>query len=800
MDKASTNILWLDQITNDDVALVGGKNASLGEMYQQLVPKGINIPNAFVITAKAYREFVEEAGLLNLVRSELSDLDTHDVKALQQAGKKVRSAFVKAPIPEGLAQEIREAYGNLSNAYGVVNVDVAVRSSATAEDLPGASFAGQQETYLNVSGVDDVIDATRKAFASLFTDRAISYRVDKGFNHFDVSLSVGVQKMVRSDKGSSGVMFTLDTETGFRDVVQISSSWGLGEMVVQGKVTPDEFLVFKPALAAGRSAVIKKELGPKRTKMVYSKTKKSPTKVVGVTTKDQGRFTLTDEEILTLARWGVIIEKHYTARAGRDRPMDMEWARDGQSGELFIVQARPETVHAEKKDFSITEYTLKDKPQPLVEGIAVGRKIVTGKAHVILSTKKLDTFKDGEILVTEITDPDWEPIMKKAVAIITEKGGRTSHAAIVSRELGIPAVIGAPGALKKIKTGQQITIDTSSGMSGSIYSGVLSWNEETHDLGNIPTVKTSICMNIGTPEGAFAYSFLPHKGVGLARLEFIFASHIRVHPLALLNFKKLKDVKLKAAIEKLTRGYKDKTTFFIDKLAQGVAQIGAAFYPHQVIVRFSDFKTNEYRALLGGQYYEPEEANPMLGWRGASRYTHPEYKEAFKLECSGIKKAREEMGISNIAVMVPFCRTPEEGKSVLDVMQEAGLARGDNDLKVYAMCEIPTNVIRANEFLDVFDGFSIGSNDLTQLTLGMDRDSERVSSISNENDPAVREMVHQAIMVCKKRGKYIGFCGQAPSDFPEFTKFLVEEGIDAISLNPDSIIPMMFKISEAEGT
>ena len=813
MDKKQQNILWLEDVSNDDVALVGGKNASLGEMYNELTKEGINIPNAFIVTARAYQFFVKGTKLADVIKRELTNLDTHDVRALQKAGKTIRKAFIKESFPKTLASEISTAYEQISKEYGVENVDVAVRSSATAEDLPGASFAGEHETFLNVSGKKEVINAVHRAFASLFTDRAISYRVDKGFGHFDVALSVGVQKMVRSDLASSGVMFTLDTETGFRDVVQISSSYGLGEMVVQGKVTPDEFLVFKPTLEKEFSPIIKRTRGEKAVKMIYKETPTSsvakiigggngnPVQEVNVEEVDRNKLTLTDEEILTLAKWGVIIEKHYTNRAKKDMPMDMEWAKDGQTNQLFIVQARPETVQSEKKGYTRTEYKLESKnPKTIIEGISVGTKIVSGKARIILDTAKLHEFKEGEILITEITDPDWEPIMKKAAAIITEKGGRTSHAAIVSRELGIPAVIGAPDALSNIKTGDVLTVDCSTGAVGRVYSGKLKWEEKTYNLKKIPEVSTKLCLNVGNPEIAFNTSFLPHHGVGLAREEFIIASHIGIHPMALLNFKKLQDKKLIEKIEARTIGYENKTQFYVDKLAEGIAQIGAAFYPHEVIVRFSDFKSNEYATLIGGKEYEPEEENPMLGWRGASRYTHPDFKDAFKLEVEAMKIVREKFGLENVQTMIPFCRTPEEGSAVLEVMKEFGLPKGDGKkgLKVYVMCEIPTNVIRADEFLDVFDGFSIGSNDLTQMTLGMDRDSALVAPISNENDPAVRALVAQAIKACKKRKKYIGFCGQAPSDYPEFLRFLVEQNINAISLSPDSLIPMTFEASKAE--
>ena len=797
-EKNKKFILWFDQVGIQDVTLVGGKNASLGEMYATLVPNGIRVPNGFAVTAHAYKYFIEKAELTPFIEEKLKNLDTGDVKSLQKVGKLIREKIVKAELPDDLKKEIGEAYKNLSMAYGMEEADTAVRSSATAEDLPGASFAGEHETYLNVVGEKNVLQATKEAMASLWNDRAISYRVDKGFNHFDVALSVGVQKMVRSDKGSSGVMFTIDTESGFKDVVEIDASWGLGEMVVQGKVTPDAYLVFKPTLNIGFPAIIKKTIGSKENKMIYSASKESPVKEVEVAEKYRNIFVLNEEEILTLSRWALEIERHYTEKAGKETPMDMEWAKDGITNELFIVQARPETVQSEKKHLTITEYSISTKNDPIVDGIAVGTKIASGKVRVITDVKKLNEFEKGEILVTEITDPDWEPIMKIASAIITEKGGRTSHAAIVSRELGIPAVIGTGNALSKLKTGDMITVDTSSGTTGKVFEGKLEWQEKVHDITTLPETKTKVCMNIGSPESAFMYSFIPNKGVGLAREEFIIASSIRVHPNALLNFDKL-DSKLKNKIEKVTLGYEDKVAFYVDKLAEGIGQIGAAFWPNDVVVRFSDFKTNEYATLLGGEDYEPKEENPMLGWRGASRYYDPKFKEAFKLECRAFKKVREQFGLKNIVALIPFCRTPEEGKKVLDIMKEEGVGKGDDGFKVYVMCEIPSNVLRADEFLDIFDGFSIGSNDLAQLTLGLDRDSGIVASISNENDPAVKNLVAMAIQKCRERGKYIGFCGQAPSDYPDFTRFLVQNKIDAISLNPDSVIPMILAIAEEEG-
>jgi pyruvate,water dikinase len=802
MDKTQALILWFDQISNDDVALVGGKNASLGEMYTKLISLGLRIPNGFVVTSLGYRHFIEHNNLNEFLASQLKDLDTSDIADLQDTGRRIRAEFKKGEFPDNLAQAIDRAYRDLSSAYGVENTDTAVRSSATAEDLPGASFAGEHETFLNVRGAGEVKEAIKNAFASLFTDRAISYRVDKGFAHDAISLSVGIQKMVRSDIGASGVIFTLDTETGFRDVVTITSSWGLGEMVVQGKVTPDEFLVYKPTLKSGFTPIIKKSLGPKTVKMVYSsRSNKKPVAERKTTNKERQSFSISNDEVLTLARWSCAIEDHYTERAGHPMPMDIEWAKDGERNELFIVQARPETVQSEKKNTLIKEeYILAEEGTLLSKGISVGTKIATGKARVIRSTKRLDEFRAGEILFTEITDPDWEPIMKIASAIVTEKGGRTSHAAIVSRELGIPAVVGASGVLSKVKTGMEITIDTTSGDIGKVYEGILRFEKKETDLKELPSTNTHLMLNVGTPDGAFSYASLPHRGVGLAREEFIIASGIRIHPLALLHFDKIRSASLKTKIKQLTAGYDSKREYFVRNLAQGIAQITAAFAPYPVIVRFSDFKTNEYRALLGGEHFEPEEENPMLGWRGASRYVHPDFRPAFDMECEAVKMVREEFGMKNLKTMIPFCRTPEEGAKVVEIMKENGLHQGsgEEDLKIYVMCEIPANILRADEFLDIFDGFSIGSNDLAQLTLGLDRDSSIVAGISNENDPAVKKMVAQAISACKRRGKYIGVCGQAPSDYPEFLRFLVAEGIESISLNPDSILNMIFEVAEEE--
>lgn len=797
MSDSDPLILWFQDVNNDSVAQVGGKNASLGEMYRELSSEGIRVPNGFIVTAHAYRNFIAEAGLEDRIREAMDGMDPDDTRSLQKAGKRIRELIIQAELPAALVSGIQEAYQQLSEEYEDEAVDVAVRSSATAEDLPGASFAGEHETFLNVSGPAAVVEASKKAMASLFNDRAISYRVHQGFDHFDVALSVGIQKMVRADEGASGVLFTLDTETGFQNLVQISAGWGLGELVVQGKITPDEYMVFKPTLEEGYAPVVKRSLGAKRQKMIYNDSASRPVKEVETSQEERDSFVLSEEDILTLARWGVIIEKHYSARYDKYTPMDIEWARDGLSNELYIVQARPETVQSGRDQLSIKEYSLETEAEPIVEGIAVGTKIAAGRARVIESVDGIHDFQAGEVLVTKITDPDWEPIMKKASAIITERGGRTSHAAIVSRELGIPAVIGAPEAMKKIASGSEVTVDTTSGTAGRVYEGVLEWGEEEHEIASIPETRTKVAMNIGSPGAALVNSKIPNDGVGLAREEFVIASHIRVHPNALIHFNDLPET-LRRKIDQLTPGYEDKQAFFVDRLAEGLAQIASAFWPNEVIARFSDFKTNEYATLIGGSQYEPEEENPMLGWRGASRYTHPDFAEAFKLECRAMKKIREQFGLKNLSVMVPFCRTPEEGQQVLEVMREAGLKRGEDGLRVHVMCELPTNILRSEEFLDLFDGFSIGSNDLTQLTLGLDRDSSIVAGISNENDPAVKDLVARAIQACRERGKYIGFCGQAPSDYPDFLRFLIQERIDSVSLMPDTVIKMKFEIEKVE--
>ncbi|AIH04349.1 phosphoenolpyruvate synthase [Thermodesulfobacterium commune] len=797
-------ILWFDQISKDDVPLVGGKNASLGEMYSKLTEKGIKVPYGFAVTAEAYRYFIKENHLDDKIKEILKGLDTHDVLDLQKRGKKIRTLLLKAKMPEKLETAIRDAYAELEKRYGK-NTDVAVRSSATAEDLPDASFAGQQETFLNIRGVDNVVKYVQKCFASLFTDRAISYREDKGFDHFSIYISVAIQKMVRSDAACSGVMFTLDTESGFRDVVYITGTWGLGEALVQGKVTPDEYYVFKPTLKQGFRPILSKKLGSKHLKMVYGEDPKHPVKTVKTTKDERLSFVLSDEEILKLAKWAMIIEEHY------ERPMDIEWAKDGDgktigTGEIFIVQARPETVHAIKEYKYYEVYKLKGEGRVICTGKAVGSKIGQGKARVILSLNEIANFKPGEILVTEMTDPDWEPIMKKASAIITDRGGRTCHAAIVSRELGIPCIVGTENATKLINTGDKITVDCSQGEIGRVLEGLVDYEVERIDLEKLPETRTKIMMNVGIPEQAFAQAQIPNDGVGLARIEFIIGSHIGIHPLALLNYEKLKEEakkdkeieKVVAVIEERAYNYANKADFYVDKLAQGIAMIGAAFYPKDVIVRLSDFKTNEYANLVGGYLYEPVEHNPMLGWRGASRYYDPKFEPAFALECKAIKKARDEMGLTNIKVMVPFCRTVEEGERVIKVMEKYGLKQGENGLEIYVMAEIPSNVILAEEFAKIFDGFSIGSNDLTQLTLGLDRDSELVSHIYDERNPAIKILIKQLIETAHKFGRKVGICGQAPSDFPDFAAFLVECGIDSMSLSPDTVIKTRLLVAEKE--
>ena len=790
-------VLWFNEVGIDDVPKVGGKNASLGEMYRNLTKKGVNIPNGFATTAYAYNLFVDKTGIKSRIRTVLKDLDTKNMKNLSERGEKVRALFLSTEMPEELKAEIKKAYGKLCKEYGK-DTDVAVRSSATAEDLPDASFAGQQETYLNIRGEHALIDACKKCFASLFTNRAISYRVDKGFDHFKIALSIGVQKMVRSDIACSGVMFSIDTESGFKDVVYLTGAWGLGENVVQGAVNPDQFYIFKPTLKQGKRPILMKKLGDKSLKMIYTHDSNRPTKNIQTPEHERNKFILSDEEILTMAKWGCIIEDHYSKKAGHYKPMDMEWAKDGVMNKLFIVQARPETVVSRKDRTILEEYELKEKGQVLIEGGAVGSKIGQGKVNVIKNAHEIGRFNKGEVLVTDMTDPDWEPIMKIASAIVTNRGGRTCHAAIVSRELGIPCVVGTRNATEVLKNKQDVTVSCAEGEDGKVYKGLLKFKVERTNLKGMKKPKTKIMMNVGDPDQAFELSFIPNDGVGLAREEFVINEYIKIHPLALMHFDKIKDEEAKAKVTEMTAHYKDKSQFFIDKLAQGVATIAAAFYPKDVIVRLSDFKSNEYANLIGGKEFEPSEDNPMIGWRGASRYYSEKYREAFGLECKALKKVRNEMGLTNVKIMIPFCRTVEEGKAVEAEMKKYGLERGKDKLQVYVMCEIPSNVILAEEFSKIFDGFSIGSNDLTQLTLGLDRDSELVSHIYNERNAAVKKLIALVIHKAKKANRKIGICGQAPSDFPDFAQFLVRCRIDSISLNPDTVMKTTLKILEQE--
>ena len=794
----ATWIKWFAELTIDDVPSVGGKNASLGEMIRELAPRGIQVPDGFAVTADAYRAFLHYNELDGQIRDILRGLDTHDVSDLMRRTGQIRRLILRGEFPPDMEQEIIAGYQELSRRCGARTTDVAVRSSATAEDLPTASFAGQQETYLNVHGEAMLLESVTKCFASLFTPRATSYRQDMGFDHTQVGLSVGVQKMVRSDLASSGVIFTLDTESGFRDVVFVTSAYGLGENVVQGRVAPDEFYVFKPTLRQGFRPLIWKRLGTKEQRMIYDEAGSKLVKNVQVSPEDRARFSVSEEDVLTLARWAMAIEEHYTARRGVDMPMDIEWAKDGQSGELFIVQARPETVHSQRIVTQIQSYRLQEKSEMLVKGLAVGDKIAAGTVHVIPNVSHIRDFRPGEILVTDITDPDWEPIMKTAAAIITNRGGRTSHAAIVSRELGIPAIVGCIDATRSLQSGQAVTASCAEGEVGRVYAGALPFEVQTVDVSQLPRPRTQIMMNIASPELAFKQSAIPNDGVGLARMEFIFANWVQVHPLALTRYATLPP-DVRAKVDALTAGYADKTEFFVDKLAQGIGALAAAFYPKPVILRLSDFKTNEYAHLIGGAAFEPKEENPMIGWRGASRYYHPDYREGFVLEVKAIKRVRELFGLTNLLVMVPFCRTPAEGKQVLDVLAEEGLRRGEHGLQVYVMAEIPSNIVLADQFSELFDGFSIGSNDLTQLTLGVDRDSTQIAALFDERNDAVLRSCAQLIETAHKYGRKVGICGQAPSDYPEFAAFLVAHGIDSISLIPDAILRTTADVLAIEG-
>lgn len=811
-NKKKAFILWFDELSIKDVPVVGGKNASLGEMYNNLTRYGIQVPNGFAVSAYAYEYFLEKAGINEKIRKILKGLDVNNLRQLAEKGHRVRETILGAQFPKELEEEIVQAYAKLSKSVRRKDLDVAVRSSATAEDLPNASFAGQQETFLNVRGEYEVVLATKRCMASLFTNRAISYREDKGFKHFDVSLSVCVQQMVRSDEAISGVMFSIDTESGFQNAVLINASYGLGEMVVQGKVDPDEFYVFKPTLLKGvqikktkkktkywfkHAPIVGKTLGKKKVKMIYSPEGAESVREVPVLPDMRNKFCLKEREALHLAYWACLIEKHYK------KPMDIEWAKDGKTGELYIVQARPETVHALVNKKVLEEYKLKKRGKILAEGVSVGSRIGAGKVHVIKDASQINKFNKGEVLVTEITDPDWEPIMKIAAAIVTNSGGRTSHAAIVSRELGIPCVVGTQDATHALKNKQEVTVSCAEGERGYVYRGKIDFKIKRTDLSKLKTPKTKIMQIVADPGQVFDFAQIPNQGVGLAREEIIILNHIKIHPLALLQFNKLKDPEVKEQIQEMTHGWKNKKEFFIKKLAEGIGRIVCAYWPYPAIVRLSDFKSNEYAHLIGGTQFEPNEENPMLGWRGASRYYSKEYEEAFALECEALRIVREDMGLTNLWPMVPFCRTPEEGRKVIKLMSKYGLKRtgkGKDRMKIIAMCEIPSNVLLAEEFLKDFDGFSIGSNDLTQLTLGLDRDSGLVAHIYNERNPAVKKLLKEVITITKKKKKYIGICGQAPSDFPEIAKFLVDCGIDSIALTPDTVMKTTLLISKYEQT
>ncbi|WP_457652347.1 phosphoenolpyruvate synthase [Rhodocaloribacter sp.] len=788
--KKSPWIRWFEEVGIADVPVVGGKNASLGEMTRALAPKGIRVPQGFATTADAYRHFIKENGLDEKIRA-LLDKRSRGEATLEETGSAIRELIVHAPLPDDLAGAIREGYRDLGQRYHRRLVDVAVRSSATAEDLAQASFAGQQETYLNVRGVDDLLLACRKCYASLFTDRAIVYREEQGFDHMEVALSIGVQKMVRSDKAGSGVMFTLDTETGFRDVALINAAWGLGENVVKGAVDPDQYMVFKPLLGKnGYRPIIQKKTGEKAIKMIYSA--KGHTVNVPTPERQRIRFVLSDDEILELARWAVLIEEHY------GKPMDIEWAKDGETGDLFIVQARPETVQSQRKPGALKVYRLKQKGKRLLTGLSIGSAVATGKVIKVLSVDELDRVEPGSILVTEMTDPDWVPAMKKVAGIVTDHGGRTCHAAIVSRELGIPAVVGTGIATEVLRDGQEVTLSCAEGEEGYVYDGLLDYEVREIDPEKLPQTRTKIMLNLAEPDAALKWWVLRADGIGLARMEFIITNHIKIHPMALLRFDRVEDEEDRKQILQLTRGYRDKSAYFVERLARGVAKIAASQYPNRVIVRMSDFKTNEYANLIGGRAFEPVEENPMIGWRGASRYYSDAYKDGFALECRAIRKARDEMGLTNISVMIPFCRTPWEAERVLAVMAENGLERGKDGLEVYLMCEIPSNVVLAEEFARHVDGFSIGSNDLTQLTLGIDRDSDRLAYLFDERNEAVKRLIADVIRRAHVVGRHVGICGQAPSDYPDFAAFLVEAGIDSMSLNPDSFVTTKTRVAEME--
>ncbi len=789
-------VVWFKEVGIADVPRVGGKNASLGEMLRELGAAGVRVPDGFAITADAYRAFLSGAGLDRRIGELLKSLDPRDLDELARRGALLREAIRSAPLPVDLQEAAASAYETLSGPGGPA--DVAVRSSATAEDLPDASFAGQQETFLNVRGRADLLECVRRCFASLYTDRAISYRAERGYAHEAVALSVGVQRMVRSDLACAGVAFTLDMESGFRDVVLISAAYGLGESVVSGAVNTDEYTVFKPALKAGFKPILRKKLGSKETRMVCDASGTKRVRTAPVPVAERARFALADEEILTLARWACAVEEHYGKKAGTPRPMDLEWAKDGVTGELFIVQARPETVQSRRETEVLETHRLKSRGTVLASGRSVGDRIGRGKARVVRSPRHLGDFQDGDVLVADRTDPDWEPLMKKASAIVTNRGGRTCHAAIVSRELGLPAVVGTENGTEVLADGREITVSCAEGETGFVYDGLLDFEVQRTDLRGLGRPRTKIMLNVANPEVAFGLSFLPNDGVGLARMEFIVTDWVKIHPLALIHPERVEDDASREEIKRLTAGWDDKPAYFVDKLAQGIAMLAAAFHPKDVILRLSDFKTNEYANLVGGKAFEPREENPMLGFRGASRYAHPLYREGFALECAAVRRVRSEMGLKNLKLMIPFCRTVAEGRAVLGELARNGLARGADGLEVFVMCEVPSNVILADEFAEIFDGFSIGSNDLTQLILGVDRDSSIVAPVFDERNPAVTRMISSVIRAARAKGRKIGICGQAPSDYPDFARFLVREGIDSMSLNPDAVLKTRVAVLEAE--
>ena len=789
----------LDSLGINDIALVGGKNASLGEMIGSLKVLGVKVPEGFAVTADGYRLFIKHNDFEPRIRHFFDGVDLSNIEALNRCGDAIRSLMLTGEMPDALKTEIAQSYRTMESEYGTPSVDVAVRSSATAEDLPDASFAGQQESYLNVRGENMLIEHVKRCFASLFTDRAISYRNSRGYDHFAVALSVGVQKMVRSDKASSGVMFTIDTENGSENLILINSIWGLGENIVGGRVNPDEFYLFKPTLKEGKVSILKRQLGSKALTMTYDE--RHHTMNLTTPKELQESFSINDDEVATLARYALIIEEHYSAMAGEYRPMDIEWAKDGLTGELFIVQARPETVQSRKlSNNTLEQYRLMEGIEGKIRlsGKAIGEKIGSGRVKIIHSPHEGETFNAGDVLVADITDPDWEPIMKKASAVITNRGGRTCHAAIVAREIGVPTIVGTLNATDILQEGDEVCVSCAEGEIGHVYEGALEYEITQIDMSHLSPTKTKLYMNVGNPDIAFKVAKLPNDGVGLARMEFIISNTVKAHPMALVELSRGKKIREHKAVREAMRGYDDPKKFFIDKISEGVGMIAAAFYPKPVILRTSDFKSNEYKHMVGGAAYESDEENPMIGFRGASRYYSQQYREAFEWECEALKRVRDDMGLDNVKVMLPFVRTPEEGRKAIAVMNEAGLVQGENGLEIYAMCEIPSNVILADQFLEIFDGYSIGSNDLTQLTLGVDRDSTLVAAVFDERNDAVTRMLSMAIHACKERRKYIGICGQAPSDYPEITRFLVHEGIDSISLNPDSLLKMRQVVSEFE--